>query len=78
MTSLHLSAHVDHDGRLILELPADFKDINVEVEVKKEPLWKTITQKEYRARLERLAGSIDDPTFVEPEDFPPEPIEPWD
>ncbi len=78
METLHLEAHVEAGGRLILELPADFHEIDIDIEIKKQPLWKSLSEEEYRRRLRELIGSIDDPTFVEPEDCPLDPIEPWD
>jgi hypothetical protein len=58
----------DADGKLTVELPAELRNIPLEVSIR--PAQKTtteMTRAEYLAFLDRVAGSVDDPDFKRPE-----------
>lgn len=72
MTTIQKLAKVDDDGHLRLDVALDRNDAGTQVEVIIRPTnpIQTMTQEEWRAVLERTAGSISDPTFVRPEQPP--------
>jgi len=74
MRSITLGAKVPEDAKLILEVPSEFigKDAVITVLFDSEP-----SVKQWRDRLDALAGCLEDPTFEAPLDLLAEPVEPW-
>jgi len=72
MTTIQKLAKVDDDGHLRLDVAVGRDDAGTQVEVIIRPAKRaeTMTQEEWRAFIERTAGSINDPTFVRPEQPP--------
>lgn len=72
MTILELESRVGPDGVLVLTVPVGQENANREVKVivdsidRKNP-GAPITQQEWEQMIRETAGSIDDPTFVRPE-----------
>jgi hypothetical protein len=65
MSRITLSARVDADGVLRLTVPVGIREADREVQVTVEPAAakKPMTQAEYAAWVESMAGSITDPRF---------------
>lgn len=65
MSRVTLSARVDADGVLRVAVPLGIAEADREVRVTVEPApaKKAMTQAEYAAWVESMAGSITDPTF---------------
>lgn len=71
MPTIKLRSHVDEDGVLHLDIPAQFKGMEVDITVTVEPVkqedvsvGKDLTQWEWHKFIEETAGSINDETFV--------------
>ncbi|MCI0642829.1 MAG: hypothetical protein L0Y72_01810 [Gemmataceae bacterium] len=64
MTRMIFSARVGDDGVLRVTVPVGIQDADQEVQVTVEPVAKkTMTQKEWEAWVQSMAGSITDPSF---------------
>ena len=65
MTRMTLNARVGADGVLRVTVPVGMAEADREVQVTVEPLApkKSMSQAEYAAWVESMAGSITDPTF---------------
>jgi hypothetical protein len=67
MTTLHLKAKVDQDGKLRMVIPIGTAEAGSEVDVTIEASRiSTLTVEERLARVRRTAGSIQDPSFKRP------------
>lgn len=63
MTTTVVNSRVGDDGVLTLELPLGAEEAGREVRVTVEPVRKPMTQAEWQAWVQRMAGSISDPGF---------------
>jgi hypothetical protein len=77
MTTYEIRAHIGPDGTLIVRVPAEFEDSDVRVLIEKHPGVNGVspspaatplprTTQERADALDRIAGSINDPTFDRP------------
>ncbi len=70
MLKFKTRATVGSDGMVHLDLPFGPDHVGVEVEITiksaTEADWRILSQEEYRDRILRLAGSVDDPAFERP------------
>ena len=64
MNRMVVKSRVGSDGILHLELPVGLEEADKEVQVTVEPTPPTMTQAEWEAFVDSMAGSITDPTFV--------------
>ena len=80
MATLRLEGHVDREGELVLRLPPDFheSDVRVEVETQSSQVVHRpdLSEEQWAARVREAAGSFGDIDFIEPEDAPPDVVEP--
>lgn len=72
MTILEMESRVGPDGVLVLAVPVGQENANREVKVivdsiERKSLRAPLTQEEWEQMIRETAGSIDDPTFVRPE-----------
>lgn len=76
MTSIVLHSTSGPDGKLHLEVPVGAPNTEFEVEVVARPKPKRLTQAEYAAWVQSMAGSVTDPAFERPPQLPLEEREP--
>jgi len=72
MTILEMQSRVGPDGILVLSVPVGRENANREVKVIVDAIddkrtSRKMTQEEWEQMIRATAGSIDDPTFVRPE-----------
>lgn len=63
MTPMVVNSRVGDDGVLTLELPLGADEAGREVRVTVEPVRRPMTQAEWQAWVQRMAGCISDPGF---------------
>jgi hypothetical protein len=79
MSAFEARTHIGRDRKLELQLPSEFEGSDVSVRVEKASNGTVYPDRASRsAALRRLAGSIDDPTFVRPPQGEFETREPLD
>jgi hypothetical protein len=61
MTTIRTTVRVGPDGNIVL--PVGLDEAGKEVEIVVTPAAPRLTQEQWKAILERTAGSIDDPSF---------------
>ena len=76
MTRIILQSRTGPDGTLHLDVPLGPEQAGREVQVVIEPAPKRMTQAEYAAWVQSMAGSITDPAFERPPQLPLEEREP--
>jgi hypothetical protein len=76
MTRIVLQSRTGPDGTLHLDVPLGREQAGREVQVVIEPVPKRMTQAEWAAWVQSMAGSITDPTFERPPQLPLEEREP--
>jgi hypothetical protein len=76
MTRIVLQSRTGPDGTLHLEVPLGCEQAGREVQIVIEPVPKRMTQAEWAAWVQSMAGSITDPTFERPPQLPLEEREP--
>ncbi len=76
MTRIVFQSRNGPDGTLHLDVPLGRERADREVQVVIEPVPKRMTQAEYAAWVQSMAGSITDPTFERPPQLPLEEREP--
>jgi hypothetical protein len=76
MTQIRTRARVGSDGNITI--PVGVAEAGAEVEVIVTRSQPKLSPEEYRAIIERTAGSIDDPTFVRPPQWDVREREPLD
>ena len=64
MTQLVLTSRVKSDGTISLTLPPGLAEAGDEVRVTVDALPRPMTQEEWAAWVYRVAGSVDDDSFV--------------
>jgi hypothetical protein len=76
MNSIVVESHTDPDGTLHLDIPLGIERANQPVRVVIEPSRPAMTQEQWRAWVQKMAGSITDPNFERPPQPPLEVREP--
>lgn len=76
MTTILTRVRVDERGNVTI--PVGPSEVGVEVDVVITPARSQLTDEEYRAIIKQTAGSIDDPTFERPPQWPVAEREPLD
>ena len=76
MIRIVLQSRTGPDGTLHLDIPLGPEQAGREVQVVIEPVPKRMTQAEYAAWVQSMAGSITDPMFERPPQLPLEEREP--
>lgn len=76
MSNIVVESRTGPDGTLRLEVPLGPDRANQTVRVVIEPTRKPMTQEEWTAVVQSLAGSITDPTFERPPQLPLEERDP--
>ena len=76
MRRIVVHAKAGPDGTLHLDVPLGPEQAGREVQVVIEPVPKRMTQAEWAAWVQSMAGSITDPTFERPPQLPLEEREP--
>lgn len=76
MNSIVIESNTGPDGMLHLDIPLGAERANQSVRVVIEPSRPTMTQEQWRAWVQEMAGSITDPDFARPPQLPLEVREP--
>ena len=76
MTRVVLLSRTGPDGTLHLDVPLGPEQAGSEVQVVIEPVPQPMTQVQYAAWVQSMAGSLSDPTFERPPQIPLEEREP--
>jgi hypothetical protein len=76
MSNIVIQSVIDPEGTLHLDVPIGIESANQPVRVVIETIRKPMTQAEWAAFVQSMAGSINDPTFERPPQLPLETREP--
>ena len=79
MNRMVVKSKVGSDGVLHLTLPVGVEEADKEVQITVEPITpkKVMSQEEWEAWVDSMAGSITDPTFERPPQLPLEERDPF-